>query len=73
MTKKTINTKYEYDHAKYLLEQGQLGVKRAGDYCKELITLLDDVEPGACTDAVFGGHMNIDQLLAKLGITVEEK
>ena len=71
MAKKTIS-RLDYNLAIFLLEQGRLHVMRAGNKCKQLISLLDDVEPGACTDAVFGGHTDIDELLSKLGIVVEE-
>ena len=69
MTKKTI-TRLEYKHAVSLLEQGRRNVTRAGDHCKDLIGLLEDVEPGEITDAVFGGHTDIDELLRRLGIAV---
>ena len=70
MTKKTI-TQEEYDRAKIRLMEAHNYVKAAGIVCKQLIDLLDDVDPGETTDAVFGGHTDIDQLLSRLGITVE--
>ena len=71
MTKRTI-TQEEYQTANRLLFAGKNAVKSAGAYCKTLIDLLDDVDPGETTDAVFGGHIDIDELLRKLGIAVEE-
>ena len=65
-------TQEEHLEASRLFIEATVAFKKSGEYCKSLIALLDDVEPGATTDAVFGGDTDIDVLLSKLGITVEE-